>query len=102
MFNNNSLPISLRLFFVEDAIRLILMRFDLNERALRLYPINRYTKDGKRLYSATIQVQENEGLYIWLMQMGSLIYVKEPSSIRDKLKQRLQQTLDFNNYLENK
>lgn len=100
MFNNKSLPISLRIFFVEDAIRLILMRFDLNERALRLVPLNRYTKDGKRLYSATIQVQENEGLYIWLMQMGSLIYVKEPSSIRDKLKQRLQDTLDFNKYLE--
>ncbi len=100
MFNNGTLPISLCLYFTEESIRLILMRFNLNKGALKLVPINRYTKDGRKLYRAIIQVQENEGLYVWLMQMGDRIYVKEPTSIRDKLRKRLQDTLDFNNYLE--
>ncbi|BAL85041.1 hypothetical protein SELR_pSRC102340 (plasmid) [Selenomonas ruminantium subsp. lactilytica TAM6421] len=102
MFHSMSAPIKLRLYFTEDSVRLIQMRFDLDSRALKLNPISgRYAKDGKQLYSAYIRVQENEGLYVWLMQMGSRIFVKEPASIREKLKQRLQDALDVNAYLEN-
>jgi len=102
MFHSLSSPVNLRLYFTEDSVRLIQMRFDLDSRVLKLNPIsNRYTKDGKQLYSAEIRVQENEGLYVWLMQMGSRVFVKEPASIREKLKRRLQDALDINDYLEN-
>ena len=93
MFHNFSPPVDITLYFREDSVSSVMSQFNLDKRTLKLYPTGRTFPDGEKVFSAKITAQENEGLYLWLMQQGGKITVAEPASIRNELKRRHAQAL---------
>jgi hypothetical protein len=61
---------------------------------LHVYPTNRTFPDGETALNAYVTVQENEGLYKWLMLQGDNVIVVEPASVRAELKKRMQTALN--------
>ena len=88
MFHNDSPLVDVRLYFRKDFIGTLMEQFNLDRRIIKLYPTGRTFSDGAPIISAIITVQDNEGLYMWLMQQGNNVTVAEPAGVRSKLKQR--------------
>ena len=88
MFHDFSPLVNIRLCFREDFIGPLMAQFNLDSGNLKLYPTNRTFPDGEKVISAIVTAQDNEGLYMWLMQQGHKVTVAEPESVRNKLKKR--------------
>ena len=93
MFRDDSPIIELKLRVREKDIGALLQQFDLDRNALKAYPLQKKTESGGLWYSSVLSVQENEGLYMWLMMQANNVIVIEPESVRQKLKTRLQSAL---------
>ncbi len=93
MFRDDSPIVDLKLRVREKHIGALLQQFDLDRNALKAYPIKRDEDGGEPWYSAVLSVQENEGLYMWLMLQANNLIVIEPESVREKLKARLEAAL---------
>ncbi len=93
LFHDTSPIVDIRLYFRASFIGTLMAQFNLDRTTLKAYPTGRKYPDGEPVCSAIITVQENEGLYMWLMQQGTYVTVAEPQAIRTKLKNRLQETL---------
>ena len=94
MYHDTSEIIDIKLRFPESFIGQLLSRFNLNPRIIRANPTGTLTSNGEPCYNAIITVQENDGLYLWLMQVSNCVTVLEPNHVRSKLKHRLQAALD--------
>ena len=86
--------VDIKIYFMENLMEEILTRFDLRKEALTISP-NGEIWNNQKVYRATITVQENEGLYQWLMQHSDKLVVKSPKQIQEKLKQRLTNALNL-------
>ena len=93
MFHNNTAPIDMRFFFRESFLGPFMAQFNLDKSILHVYPTNRKFPDGETALNAYVTVQENEGLYRWLMMQGDNVIVVEPASVRAELKERLRKSL---------
>ncbi len=93
MFRDDSPIVELKLRVREKDIGALLQQFDLDRNALKAYPLQKRTESDGLWYSAVLSVQENEGLYMWLMMQANNVIVIEPESVRQKLKTRLQSAL---------
>ena len=94
MFHNDTAPIDMRFFFRESFQGQFLAQFNLDSNMLHVYPTNRTFPDGETALNAYVTVQENEGLYRWLMLQGDNVIVVEPASVRAELKKRMQTALN--------
>ena len=97
MVHDDSPLIDLQLNFRESLQNTILKQFNLNRFKIRAFPTKKYFDDGERIFNTVITVQDNEGLYQWLMQNANDVIVVKPEFVRNKLKNRLQAALDFLN-----
>ena len=93
MFRDDSPIIELKLRVREKDIGALLQQFDLDRNALKAYPLQKKTESDGLWYSAVLSVQENEGLYMWLMMQANNVIVIEPESVRQKLKTLLESAL---------
>lgn len=93
MFRDDSPVIDVRLRVRENHIGALLQQFDLDRNVLKAYPLQKKTENDGLWYSAVFSVQENEGLYMWLMLQANNVIVIEPESVREKLKARLEAAL---------
>lgn len=93
MFRDDSPVIDVKLRFPENLMGSLLQQFDLDRNALKAYPLKRNDDHEELWYSAVLSVQENEGLYMWLMLQANNVIVVEPESVRKKLKERLKDAL---------
>ena len=93
MFRDDSPIIDLKLRVREEHIGALLQQFDLDRNALKAYPLQKRTERDGLWYSAVLSVQENEGLYMWLMMQANNVIVIEPKSVRQKLRLRLESAL---------
>ena len=93
MFRDDSPIVELKLRVREKDIGALLQQFDLDRNALKAYPLQKRTESDGLWYSAVLSVQENEGLYMWLMMQANNVIVIEPESVRQKLKTRLESAL---------
>jgi hypothetical protein len=84
----------MRFFFRKSFQGQFLAQFNLDRSMLHVYPTNRTFPDGETALNAYVTVQENEGLYKWLMLQGDNVIVVEPASVRAELKKRMQTALN--------
>ncbi len=93
MFRDDSPVIDVKLRFREKLMGALLQQFDLDRNALKAYPLKRNDDREELWYSAVLSVQENEGLYMWLMLQANNVIVVEPEIVRKKLEERLKAAL---------
>lgn len=69
----------IEILFCEDLKEIILIRFGLN---LKIIMTSEFLQNQK-VFRAILTVQENDGLYQFLMQFGDKIKIISPEKIRD-------------------
>lgn len=85
MEQNNTPVIAITILFKEDFLDKFLVQFGLNQEF-------RPTKKENE-YLSIITVQENDGLYRWLMQYSDQVKVIRPLKVRAELKYRYEKAL---------
>ena len=86
--------VDVKIYFKESFMETLLTRFYIKKQTLQISPTGELW-DKEKVYRATITVQENEGLYQWLMQYSGSVIVYFPEHIRQKLKKRHLQALEL-------
>ena len=95
MVHDDSPMIDLTLNFREEFIGTLLTQFNLNRFKISAFPTEKCFDDGEKIFSAVITVQENEGLYKWIMQNLNNVIVVKPEFVCTKLKKRLKAALNL-------
>ena len=88
MFNNGTESIEMCIEFADNMLGVILNQFSINPNLISAYPTGKLNSKNRTIYRATVNVQENDGLYLWLMKQGNNIMVVSPDKIRVELKRR--------------
>ena len=86
--------VDVKIYFKESFMETILTRFYVKKETLLISPTGELW-EGERVFRATITVQENDGLYQWLMQHSNKVIVNSPENIRQNLKKRHLEALDL-------
>ena len=88
MIHDDSRLVDIKLHFRENFLSTIMNKFNLDRNTIKVYQTEQHFSDGASVFSAVITVQENDGLYMWLMQHGKNVIVADPQSVRENLKKR--------------
>lgn len=83
-------PVAITIYFKEDFLDKFLTQFTLEQKFEIIY--NRKENDEFK-YQSRIIVQENDGLYRWLMQYSDQVKVIRPLKVREELKNRYESAL---------
>lgn len=89
MYHDDSDVVDVKLHFCEDFVGELMERFNLDQQMLQAVRTNRCDAHGRRICSAIITVQPNEGFYRWVMGQGGNVTVVEPAHIRREVRNRL-------------
>ena len=98
--SSSNLPlVDVKIYFKEEFMESILTRFYVKKETLQINPTGELWR-GEKVFRATITVQENDGLYQWLMQHSDKVIPYSPKHILKKLKQRHLAALETLKYVE--
>ena len=89
MYHDDSDVVDVKLYFCEDFVGELMERFNLDQQLLLAVRTHRCDAHVRRICSAIITVQQNEGFYRWVMGQGGNVTVVEPAHIRREVRNRL-------------
>ena len=87
MVTNNASTVDVTIEFDEDFLETILTQLTLKQKFEP--PANNDKK-----YRTIMTVQDNDGLYQWLMRYSDKVTVLSPQKVKDKLRKKLEQALE--------
>ena len=87
MVTNNAPTVDVMIEFDEDFLETVLTQLTLKQKIAP--PVNNDKK-----YRTMITVQDNNGLYQWLMRYSDKITVLSPQKVKDKLRKKFEKALE--------
>lgn len=92
MSSSPSATIDVRITFPEDFIDTVVTQFNLQQK-IDIFQKSNFKTSKEKFYQTLITVQENEGLYQWLMKYADKVTVVSPNKVRDELRKRFANAL---------